>query len=176
MHWQYKSADGFGKWLKEDLPLTDIDAQLSIGLLANFKFDEYHNLTTPNEVPDGYQGRANVKIISELIEPEMIKGREGRAMKFDGKNYLSLGDVGDFEECDRFSIGGWVKPMKYPEKMTGLFVRRNGEQRRGGYELVMGTNGSLSGSLVHNHSAERMDVKTKKTLASEPVVPCLHDL
>ncbi len=162
--WQYQSADGFEKWLKEDLPLTDIDAQLSIGLLANFKFDEYHNLTTPNQVPGGYQGRANVKIISELIEPEMIKGREGRAMKFDGKNYLSLGDVGDFEESDRFSVGGWVKPMKYPEKMTGLFVRRNGEQRRGGYELVMDPEGRLAGSLIHNHSEERMDVKTKKRL------------
>ncbi len=161
---QYQSRAGFRKWLEEGFTSTDVNTQLSLGLLAHFKLDEFESLATPNEVPDGYQGRANVKIISELMEPEMIKGREGRAMKFDGKNYLSLGDVGDFEESDRFSIGGWVKPVKYPEKQAGLLVRRNGEQRRAGYEMVLDQQGRLVGALVHDHAKEKLAVSTKRAL------------
>ena len=92
---QNQFRENFQEWIQQDFQSTDIDQQLSVGLLAHFKMDEFNNLTTPNEKTGGHQGQANVKIISELSEPEMISGWNGRAMKFDGKNYLSLGDVGD---------------------------------------------------------------------------------
>ena len=161
---QRQTADGFKKWLREDYSSTNINAQLSVGLLAHFKLDVFENLITPNELPHGFQGLANIKIMSELAAPEMRKGRDGQAMKFDGRNYLSLGDVGDFEESSRFSFGGWVKPSAYPKKMAGLLVRRNGEQRRGGYELGMDSNGNLVGSLVHDQKKEKIVVKTKNSI------------
>lgn len=161
---QNQFRKNFQKWIQEDFQSTDIDQQLSVGLLAHFKLDEFNNLTTPNEKTDGHPGQANVKIISELSEPGMISGWNGSAMKFDGKNYLSLGDVGDFEESNRFSLGGWVRPSNYPNKLAGLFVRRNGEQRRGGYELVMDSKGRLQASLVHNKSEERIVVRTYSAL------------
>ncbi|MEZ5041564.1 MAG: DUF1553 domain-containing protein [Saprospiraceae bacterium] len=159
-----KPSDAFSGWLKETYPTIDKSAQLDVGLLAHFKLDVFENLETPNEVKDGLLGKVNVKIINELVVPTMGEGKMGRAMQFDGKNYLSLGDVGDFEESNRFSFGAWVKPMVKPEKLVGLLGRRNGEQRRGGYELVMNPKGQLLGSLVHNQGAEKIVVQTKKAI------------
>jgi len=156
--------DGFQSWLENDFDDETITRQMDVGLMAHFKLDVMDNLATPNEIADAPRGQANVKIISELIQPEMIESQDGNALKFDGKNYLSLGDIGDFEESDRFSFGGFIKPSRYPEKMAGLLVRRNGEQRRGGYELVLDSRGRLVGSLVHNHQQEKIVVRTRSSI------------
>ncbi len=157
--------EGFESWLASSFENEVIDQQIQAGLIAHFKLDAMKNLVTLNEVEDGLPGRANIKIISELVEPELIKGREGNAMKFDGKNYVSLGDVGDFEESNRFSFGAFVMPSRYPAFTAGLLVRRNGEQRRGGYELALDSKGRLVGSLVHNHQQEKIVVRTRGSIS-----------
>ncbi|MDH3709853.1 MAG: DUF1553 domain-containing protein [Cyclobacteriaceae bacterium] len=159
-----KSPPGFEQWLNGEYPIHDWELQISKGLLAYFKLDQLDQLVSPNEVPQGHQGMVNVKIISELIEPKLMKGKAGKAMQFDGKNYLSLGDVGDFEESQGFSFGGWVKPTMSRSKLTGLFTRRNGEQRRGGYELALTPQGTLQAALVHNEAQEKLVVHTQKTI------------
>jgi hypothetical protein len=151
-------------WIPNDYRLADFKSKLSEGLLAYYKLDELENLITPNEIPGSYQGQANIKIISELSAPQMVTGAQGKAIQFDGKNYISLGEVGDFEESDRFSFGAWIKPAKYPSKKAGLLVRRNGEQRRGGYELVLDAGGSLTSGLIHNHSQEKLEVRTRQKI------------
>ncbi len=155
----------FEEWVKKSYPKEDLSAQLEEGLLAYFKIDQFENLASPNELEQGLEGRVNVKILSELKVPNIGPGKEGTAMQFDGKNYLSLGDVGDFEESDHFSFGAWVKPQKRPEKLAGLLVKRNGEQRQGGYHLSMTPKGELLGALIHDKNEQRIEVRTKKRLA-----------
>ncbi|GJM30174.1 MAG: hypothetical protein DHS20C17_28090 [Cyclobacteriaceae bacterium] len=156
--------EGFKSWLDNEYDHETIARQIEVGLIAHFKLDVLDNLATPNEIIDAPLGRANVKIISELAEPGLIAGLDGNALKFDGKNYLSLGDIGDFEESNRFSFGGYIKPSRYPEKMAGLLVRRNGEQRRGGYELALDSRGRLVGSLVHDHQQQQIVVRTRGSI------------
>ncbi len=155
----------FEEWVEKSYPKEDLSAQLEEGLLAYFKIDQFENLASPNELEQGLEGRVNVKILSELKVPNIGPGKEGTAMQFDGKNYLSLGDVGDFEESDHFSFGAWVKPQKRPEKLAGLLVKRNGEQRQGGYHLSMTPKGELLGALIHDKNEQRIEVRTKKRLA-----------
>ena len=159
-----ESRSNFKKWVPEDYQKADLEKQLNQGLIAYFKLDEIADLTTPNEISGGYQGQANVKIISELQPPVLVAGKEGNALQFDGRNYVSIGEIGDFEESDRFSIGAWVKPAIYPKNKAGLLVRRNGEQRRGGYELVLDSGGYLQGALIHHHSQERLVVRSAQRI------------
>ena len=154
----------FDEWVEKSYPKEDLTTQLDDGLVAYFKIDQFENLASPNELEQGLEGRVNVKILSELIVPNIGPGKEGTAMQFDVKNYLSLGDVGDFEESDHFSFGAWVKPQKRPEKLAGLLVKRNGEQRQGGYHLSMTPKGELLGALIHDKNEQRIEVRTKSKL------------
>jgi hypothetical protein len=165
------SVANYQSLIPESYQWQDLQSQLTKGLIAYYKLDTLNNLVTPNEVANGHQAQANVKIISELKTPEQVPGKFNQALRFDGKNYLSLGEIGDFEESDRFSIGAWVKPGKYPRDKAGLLVRRNGEQRRGGYELVLDAQGRLVAGLIHNHSSEKIQVRT---YASIPINQWSH--
>lgn len=151
-------------WIKKTDLNKALDTLVRHNLLAWHKLDDYANLMVSNSANPNLPGKANVKLISELNSPLVVEGKEGKALQFDGKNYLSLGDVGDFEESARFSFGGWVKPAALQEKAAGLFVKRNGEQKQGGYELVMNPKGQLEGALVHDKTRQKIVVKTRNRI------------
>ena len=158
--WDQRELDGFQEWLDKDYPKIDMEAELNRGLIAYYPFDEYAALSSPSGVANHPAAKANVKIISELISPVGGAGHMGQALQFDGRNYMSLGDVGDFEECDHFTISAFVKPEQTPEKLAGLLARRNGEQKRGGYELVMTSNGQLQAGVYHDKNKEKAVVES----------------
>lgn len=157
-HQQEKQS--FRAWLKEDYPKLDLQAEINKGLIAHYPLDVLEGLNSPSAIAQHRPAKANVKIISELIKPVLGAGKAGQALQFDGKNYMSLGDVGDFEESDHFTISAWVKPTQRPEKLAGLLARRNGEQKRGGYELVMSSTGSLQAGLFHDKNKEKAVVES----------------
>ena len=160
VEWDRTDQEGFNKWLEEEYPKVDLEGELNRGLIAYYQLDEFEALTSPSSLPNHPLAKANVKIISELISPILGEGQRGKALQFDGRNYLSLGDVGDFEESDHFSISAYVKPTKKPEKLAGLLARRNGEQKRGGYELVMTPSGQLQAGVYHDKNKEKAVVES----------------
>ncbi len=158
--WDQKDQEGFNQWLERDYPSIDVKAELQRGLIAHYQLDEFASLSSPSALPGHPSAKANVKIISELSSPIAGAGQKGKALQFDGRNYLSLGDVGDFEECDHFTIAAYVKPMQKPEKLAGLLARRNGEQKRAGYELVLTPTGRLQAGIFHDRNKERAIVES----------------
>lgn len=160
VEWDRIDQKGFNQWLEEDYPKVDVEAALDRGLIAYYQLDEFEALTSPSSLPNQPIAKANVKILSELISPILGEGQQGKALQFDGRNYLSLGDIGDFEESDHFTISVYVKPTKKPEKLAGLLARRNGEQKRGGYELVMTPSGQLQAGIYHDRNKEKAVVES----------------
>ena len=153
------------QWMDSFSPKDRGGDSLQVQLISSHALDELNKLSTPNRILPQLPGRINVKLVNELAAPKLVPGISGKAFQFDGHNYLSLGDVGDFEFSDRFSVSGWVQLNERLEKTAGIFVKRNGEQRKGGYELVLTPEGKLQASLVHNHRAEKIEVLSQQEIS-----------
>lgn len=114
------------------------------------------------------------KVITNSVAPEQkgeIQGeikwspsRSDWALDFDGKNYVDLGDVANFERTDSFSYGGWVKPQK---GATGaLLARMDSPNAHRGFDMLVGDD-VISVHLIHNWPGNAIKVKTKKRLAPD---------
>jgi hypothetical protein len=90
------------------------------------------------------------------------KAKHGSGLRFNGKNWVDLGDVGDFERTDRFSYGAWV----YSEaKNFGAPLARmhDGKQFRG-WDMYVGGGRGVTMHLIHNYPKNYLKVTTKKKL------------
>ena len=141
-----------------DVP--DAAAYLDSGLVSHLPLDTLLGLATPDEGPAADMARANTGLERELNSVELVDGHAGSAARFDGVNFLNLGREADFEWYDRFSVGGWIKAPPR-DTAVALFSKRNGEQKRGGYELLLTSDSRLGARLVHDgvHYAE---VRTRR--------------
>ncbi|MEM8889864.1 MAG: DUF1549 domain-containing protein, partial [Bacteroidota bacterium] len=148
--------EGFGKWNIEDDPGP---LNTEKGLVAHFKLDTYVGLSSPNEQTN-FPAKMNTGLIGEVAEVEKTDGKSGQALRFDGENFLNLGDLADKEYYEHFSYGAWIKLAAYPKKDAGILVKRNGEQKRGGHQLLITPKGKLKLSLIHNARDKRIDVET----------------
>ena len=135
--------------------VPDAAAYLESGLVSYLPLDTLLGLATPDAGPAADMARANTGLERELDAVELVGGHAGGAARFDGVNFLNLGREADFEWYDRFSVGGWIKAPPR-ENNVALFSKRNGEQKRGGYDLVLTSSGRLAARLVHDgvHYAE----------------------
>ena len=137
---------------------------LDKGLLLQVELEELTDLRTEASYPEKYFAHANTGLTRELEAPEVVPGQTGNGLGFDGHNFLNLGDVGDFEWYNRFTIGAWVKPTEKPEKGAGLLSKRNGEQKRGGYDLLLLPDMRVQAALVHNQGRERIEVQSLRKI------------
>ena len=149
-----KHAD-FENWLANDFKKEKVAANLQEGLLANFKLNNLENGQFESNSPISLNGLMNINLPPSIPLPNYVNGKEDKALKFDGANFLSLGEIGDFEWYDAFSFGGWIKHSNRHQKNAGIFSRRVGEQKRQGYELVLTPNNQLAAHLIHNYYPKR---------------------
>ncbi|MEL6252877.1 MAG: DUF1553 domain-containing protein [Bacteroidota bacterium] len=153
-----KSA--FTKW-KASFKPEQKDPKM--GMTAHFKLDSFEGLHT-QDAQQASVAKMNTGLIGEVAEVERIDGKKGKALRFDGENFLNLGDLADKEYYEHFSYGAWIKLDKFPEKDAGILVKRNGEQKRGGHQLLISPKGKLKLSLIHNARDNRIDVETKTAI------------
>lgn len=154
----------FSQWTKSELPQLSSDDLLSNGLISHHTFNEYDQLASPNELAFAHTAKANTGLIGVIAEPALTEGYLENALAFDGENFMNLGDIGDFEWYNHFSYGGWINHSGKFEKALGIFTKRNGEQKRGGYDLILLPDRRLQVSIIHNQRKERIVVQTKKKL------------
>jgi len=128
-------------------------------LLAHYELDHHTADTT------GFyrHGRARGE------ELEYREGKVGLAAKFNERNYVDLGDLGDFESTDAFSIALWVNVSS---EYDGAVVARMDDSNDGlrGYELFLGDFKSFDGPkgsgpllmahLVHQWPGNALKVRT----------------
>ncbi len=157
----------FRQWLAGDKLELEGDGRLQDQLLSYHRLESVELLKTRDEVAPDRPGRMNTGLLGELMPPALIAGYEGKALEFDGSNFLNLGDVGDFNWYDPFSLGAWIEAPPGREKAAGLLVRRNGEQKRGGYELALTKEGFLRLSLIHDQGGEKIIVQTRARVPNQ---------
>ncbi|RMG27459.1 MAG: DUF1553 domain-containing protein [Bacteroidetes bacterium] len=150
----------FDRWASSKLSDLEAQALLGEGLQAHYTFDSFSALSSPNEVPRAPLAKANTGLVRELEAPQQVAGKLGAGLRFDGHNFMNLGDVGDFEWHEHFSLGAWIWTPQAPQKAAALLSRRNGEQKRGGYELLLTPGRRLQASLIHNFRKERITVQS----------------
>lgn len=141
----------FENWWQSAEPVQD----LSKGLLTHF--------------PALTQGAMNVNLPPTIPLPQPVEGKSSHALKFDGYNFLSLGDIGDFEWYNAFSLSGWIHHSNEHKKAGCIFGRRVDEQKKQGYDLVLTTDNRLAARLIHELEPQRnvrfaIEVETRTTI------------
>ncbi|MEM8484321.1 MAG: DUF1553 domain-containing protein [Bacteroidota bacterium] len=150
--------NAFQTWLDTEWPTFDLGREVAVGLVSHYPFDTLVAGETPDNVTAARMGKINTRLLNVLADPELTNGRLGQSIQFDGENYINLGDVGDFDHADRFSLGAWIQYPAPFEKEATVLVKRNEEQKRGGYQLSLTSAGTLKASLIHNQGGERIEV------------------
>ncbi|MFY0654506.1 MAG: DUF1553 domain-containing protein [Cyclobacteriaceae bacterium] len=149
--------------LKEWFGSLNWESLRTEGLETHYKLDFQEGGSLKDEVSKKYSGTLNYKLGDAIPIPDFVDGKFGKALEFDSTNTLTIGDIGDFEHYNEFSIGGWIKPSMTPNKKAGIISRRNGEQKQGGYGLYLAPDNSLSMELIHS-SKYKITVKTKEKI------------
>ncbi len=154
----------FQAWLAKNDEELPVDTEND--LVAHFRLDVLENEEFRSS--DGtLPARMNVALPTKIALPEHVSGKEGKALQFNGANFLTLGDIGDFDHYDHFSFGGWILHTNAHEKQAGLFSRRNGEIQRQGYDLTLTTDNRLSLRLIHHEGKDYVEVTTKARIAPQ---------
>ncbi len=140
---------------------------LKQGLVAHFNLDDkdWHFFDAALQEK---KGRANVNLPPKIPLPEKLPGFSGNSLQFDGDNFLTLGEIADFNHYDRFSVSLWVNHKIKPIRDAAIFARRNEEQYRQGYDCTLLTNRKISVRLIHNvFNNKQIEVRTRNRLPSK---------
>ena len=147
----------FHAWQIRQENAIDMDGTLKRDLLVYDPLETVQNGVTPHDA------RANTGLENVLATPQTVTDNERKAILFDGANFLNMEDAADVDWYDRFSFGAWIKtPAQRLGKDAALLSKRNGEQKRGGYELVLTSDGHLRVLLIHDaeHSVDMVTTST----------------
>lgn len=136
------------EWMPD--PATTIES----ALLAFLPLESLTSLAHPDAM-------VNTGLEKILDPPAVIRGKQGGAFEFDGQNFLNLGLEADFEWFNRFSLSTWVL-AKDQTKDVALLSKRNGEQKRGGYDLARTKEGRLRLRLIHD-GEHQISVESTRT-------------
>lgn len=98
-------------------------------------------------------------------KPLWVESRADSGIRFDGSNYVDVGDVADFERNDSFSYGGWYKPSKRAGH-GALIARMDDAKAYRGFDLYAG-NSTVSVHLIHSWPNNAIKVTTKKKLKAD---------
>ena len=95
----------FANWQKTQFQANQTDNKLEEGLLAYYQLNETESWNFSNQVQSEQNGRVNINLPPEIEKPQRVEGISGGALQFNGANFLSLGETGDF---DQSSIDGML--------------------------------------------------------------------
>jgi len=158
-------AEKYRQWLDQRPNLKEIEANLDKGLLVWVDFDlknnPFLNKVSPNQI-----GKVNINLPPEIEKPEKTVGKSGNALGFSGKNFLSMGETGDFDHYHEFSLGAWIQHSNQHDRHAGILSRRVGEQKRQGYDLVLTKDHKLAFRIFHDTKSFYLSVETRKSIPS----------
>lgn len=166
--------DGCGPKLAEWITATTANPEsfekLPAGCILNLPFSEgsgkklqsLHNTAgsgSTEKAPAPPAG--NLKGKTQL----WVDGRADSALKFDGSNWVDLGNIADFESTDSFSYGGWIKPQKNAGQ-GALLARMDDANKHRGFDLYAG-HSSVAVHLINSWPENAIKVITKKKLTPD---------
>lgn len=92
---------------------------------------------------------------------ERVDGKLGKALKFDGSNYVTANNVGDFDRSDRFTTSAWIQ-LATTDASTVLSKIDEGNNFRG-YDVI------LEGAKVAAHFVDHWPDKAFKVVAESAI-------
>ncbi len=156
---EMSDPDLFQTWKKDFNPVQAWD--LTRDFVAKFNLNESEGWSFQEQNKQLPPAHVNLNLPPSIDRPERVDGIEGGALKFNGSNFLSLGDVGDFDHHHPFSLGAWVKYDQNLDRNAGLLAKRNGELAREGYDLFLQPNGMIGFRMVGERRLGNMEVVTR---------------
>jgi hypothetical protein len=91
---------------------------------------------------------------------QFAPGVIGMAASFDGKSYLDAGDVGEFDDDDRFTFSAWI----YPTSGTGAIVTKTRDESESrGYTFHL-KDGKAQISVAYGWAFNAVRIDTQKHL------------
>jgi hypothetical protein len=141
------------------------------GLLARIPFD--NTLGVSSEPPKSNASPGAVRAESSSAEsdsapkyvrddkPEFVEGRIGKALRFDGKTHIDLGQLIDFDRTNAFSFGAWVKVQADGAILSKMTPKPSYQ----GFDLYA-RDGFFEVHLAHAMPDNAIKVRTKEKSAS----------
>ena len=151
----------YNEWKKTDSEEQPWIESAYKNQIVHFPLDDGDAFRFANRVPDQPTGRTNLNLPPLIAKPDLVPGHMGKALRFNGDNFLTMGEVGDFEYYDQFSVGVWIKHTRKHTRTAGMISRRNGEQKRQGYDLSIEKDGKINVRLIHHAGRHQIHVQTR---------------
>ncbi|MEO0732400.1 MAG: DUF1553 domain-containing protein [Bacteroidota bacterium] len=126
----------------------NVAALLQKDLVAHYACDRNEGSRTFATVPEGETGWMNYKLPPTFADVEVVDGLRGKALRFDGENYVSLGLTGDFDHHQPFSASLWIRHNGRHRRTVALFGKRMDELRHNGYDLALTKDNKLAFRLA----------------------------
>ncbi|MBI1372589.1 MAG: DUF1553 domain-containing protein [Phycisphaera sp.] len=149
----------FEAWLKKteaDFVLDNKAVNLvPTDALAYYPLDEEKGNKVVNDTDEKSEGEVKGG------DPQWVEAKNGRGLKLDGKAYVDLGNVGDFERTDGFSYGGWIY-TDGPANGAPI-ARMDGGNDYRGYDMLL-QNGMVTAHIINKWPTNAIKIKTKKKL------------
>lgn len=135
------SKNNYESWFSR-LQSTPIDAARIKGLVGHAPFERISDESSPNIVNPSHAGKT-------VFDPQIVAGKTGNAIQFDGENGIEFKDAGAFERTEPFSLSFWMFATEWNE--TNALVHRTkavADAGSRGYEVSLQNNKLMAG-LAH---------------------------
>lgn len=116
--------------LSADLPTIEKHA-LSHGLVGLWHFDQIRDGTAN----DSSKKDNNGKLVN--IEQELVKGRFGNALMFDGNNWIDVEPARSLRLDQSYSLSVWIKPFDLTQNMERFILDTDFWRSGSRYSLVL---------------------------------------
>ena len=144
----------FQKWLTESSAKTGSQPLIPGDMVAYVPLDEGKGREVADLVDANRKGKLNGPV-------KWAEGKFGKAFECDTRNFVDLGDTGDFDGSHGFSYGAWIKP-KGAGAGAPLARMNNGNAYRG-YDLHL-SGGVIEPHIIHKWPSDAIKVRTKNKL------------
>ncbi|QDT10277.1 DUF1553 domain-containing protein [Planctomycetes bacterium K23_9] len=154
---QSDHTDEFAAWLTAAESKVDDKTESPTGLVVDFRLDEGKSRSVVDSVDAKRKGKIEGK-------PLWVDARDSQGLEFNGKNYVDLGDLADFEHSDAFSFGGWVKPSKSGH--GALLARMDDGNDFRGFDLLCSAD-RIEFHMINTWPSNALKVTVKPGLAAD---------
>lgn len=145
--------DDLEKWEREQVAADKLPPTPA-GLIHHFGLDEGKD----NQVVDAVNAEKSGQIQGNV---KWASGKAGSALEFDGQTFVPLGEVGSFEQSDKFTFAAWIN-LNSQEPSTVLSKMDEANAFRG-YDLII-EQGHVAMHLVHHWPDNGLKVITKQPI------------
>ena len=125
-----------------------------IGLLSHLPLDEAEGELVGNRVIAEQSGTVKGSVLRK-------PGRLGQALEFDGSNYVDAGQIGDFDNIDKFSISVWIQLSS--NDIGTVLSKMDDDNAYRGYDLM------IDGGKIAAHFVSHWPDKAFRIASKNPV-------